>query len=125
MKDHKVTKLVWASAILAFLLTVGFALTKYRNYKIETFMAPYNELVDSAAGEKEAVAQLGKPNEVITSKAAFNKWTRDFKPLTNERIHFEYKVLVYWADPWDDGEGYVVYLFIDQHHIVRHAVLGG
>jgi hypothetical protein len=94
--------------------------------RVQEYMRPYDKLAAMHATEREAVRQLGPPNKVLRSDSSLADMAKRFKPYRRTMPqHVERKVLIYYADPWNDAEGYVVYVFIDRQGRVASAVFGG
>lgn len=93
--------------------------------RINSYMQPYYGYVRDGASETQVIKSEGKPHIIISDDKAFADLAKDFKPRTPAKMHVEKKVLVYYADPWGDAEGYVVYLFINHKGVVTQAVFGG
>jgi hypothetical protein len=93
--------------------------------RIQQYMRPYDALASRHATEQQVIAQEGKPDIVLKTDADLRGLATRFKPYTAMPAHVESKVLVYYADPWHDGEGYVVYVFLDGSHRACTAVFGG
>lgn len=89
------------------------------------YMSRYYRLVTKKATEREVVAQEGKPAFVLMNDAELREEAKRFKFFNRINPHVESKVLVYYADPWGDGDGYVVYVFIDKRGTVNQVSLGG
>ena len=113
-------------AAVLLLLAIAFgAAFGPRAFRLWAYMQPYYRLVDDRANESAVLAQMGRPNLVLTSDAELRRFARDFIPFRSVPMRVESKVLVYWADPWGDGEGYAVYVFLDKQHRACEVVMGG
>lgn len=89
------------------------------------YMAPYRSLVARRATEQEVTAEIGKPYQVIKTKAEFHGWLRDFGRADTARIWSHGHIFVYYADPWHDQDGFVVYLaFDDKGRATRTQLVG-
>ena len=91
------------------------------------YLAPYRALVERHATEEEAIktphydhgVQSGKPDWVLRGPEELAKFTK-YQHLRNN----ESKVFVYCSDPWNDGEGFKVYLYFDESGRATRVELG-
>jgi len=118
-------RLIGALLIL-LVVTLGLSLAPgLRAFRLWAYMRPYYRLVRARATESAIVAQEGRPNKVLVTDVELQDFARGFPPFRPVTMRVESKVLVYWADPWRDGEGYCVYVFLDKRHRAYQAVMGG
>lgn len=108
--------------ILVLLLT---SLRSYFQYQLWMYMAPYRSLMNTHADEKRVIDELGTPIAVITDYAELRHWTARFAPRRAIDFASGNKVFIYWADPWNDAEGHVVYILFGNRGIVKRVVFGG
>jgi len=112
------------------LLAWPVGLILQREYTIRAYMSPYYRLVRQHATKAQIISKEGPPAEIIKTDselAVVAKRFPPFKPWLMQAVpmHVEGKVLGYYADPFHDGEGGFVYLFIDKKGVLTAAVLGG
>ncbi|MCE5198842.1 MAG: hypothetical protein ABFD54_11545 [Armatimonadota bacterium] len=116
----------WPRIVLVvFILSIPICFRGYYQAQLWKYMAPYNALARRNATESEVIHKFGKPHIVISTDAELHAITKDFKPYGDIPKHLGSKVIVYYADPWHDSEGYVVYLFINHRGRVDKVALGG
>ena len=96
--------------IVLLLVSIGL----HGNYVAWRYMAPYRALVARHATEKQVIAQEGKPHYVAHNNVEIKEWLQDTRPVDSTDIRTGGKVFIYCADPWYDGEGYVVYISFDR-----------
>jgi len=116
--------------VVIVLLAWPVGLILQREYTIRTYMSPYYRFVRQHATEAQIISKEGPPVEVMKTDrelAVAAKRFHPFKPWFMQAVpmRVEGKVLGYYADPWHDGEGYLVYLFINRKGVLTAAVLGG
>ena len=120
--SHPASRVVVAMGLI---VAVAAVLPGCGRQRVESYMAPYYRLARSGATEKQVVAREGRPWYVLANDSDLAAMAKRFEPYSDMPVHVESKVFVYPADPWRDGEGYVVYLFINKRGIVTRAVFGG
>lgn len=102
--------------ICLLFLVLLISLVCYSRYYIPwKYLKDYRELVNSRADIKQIKAVLGNPNAVIDNKIKYNEWNKDFPFDKDYNYKDGEKVLVFYADPWQDGDGNVVYLRLDKN----------
>jgi hypothetical protein len=113
-------------ACAVVLLLIPVLMMCHGEYTVWRYMAPYRKLVNAGATEREVIAQEGQPSGIIANRKQFRKWVAEFPPMRFRHLVSEdHKAYVYWADPWSDSEGYVVYILFDNQGRVCQVVLGG
>lgn len=101
---------------LVFFVLLISLLCYSRYYIPWKYLKDYRELVNSRADIKQIKDVLGNPNEVIDTKKKYSEWNKDFPFDENYIYKDNEKVFVFYADPWHDGDGYVVYLMLDKYN---------
>lgn len=112
-------------AVSLFVITITLVLVLKPRFQSWMYMQPYNRLVNSRATESEIISKIGTPNKVITNDKELSRFMNSHRPFRRVNTHVESKVLIYWADPFNDAEGYAVYIFLDQEAKAADAVMGG
>ena len=77
------------------------------------YMAPYRSLVARHATQQQVIKEIGKPAGTARNRSEFDGWLHSFSRANTARIWSGGEVFVYWADPWHDQDGFVVYLAFD------------
>lgn len=93
--------------------------------RVRQYMVPYEKLVQRRATEQEVIRAFGRPNIVVTTDRELRDTAKRFKPYDQMPSHVESRVIIYYADPWNDAEGHVVYMFMDRQGRASRAVFGG
>ncbi|MHB1459220.1 MAG: hypothetical protein ACYC0V_20110 [Armatimonadota bacterium] len=119
-------KFLKAVLIIILCITISFALLVcHGQYTIWKYMTPYRHIVDLRMAEKDVLRTEGKPAAIINDDAAFEKWMHDRPPHGRLADRLGKKIYVFRADPFNDGEGMVVYIVFDKDGIAKKAILGG
>ena len=101
------------------------AIIIYREYLTYDFMRPYMKMVAEKTPRKLLIQKDGEPAYVFRNPTQLALLMKRF-PAWNPGVLQEYScILVYFADPRRDGEGFVVYVVIDKHDRVPGVSLGG
>jgi hypothetical protein len=102
------TSCITCVTILAVLMLIPVGIALHGWFVREQYMRPYNHLVEVKATKQQVIAQLGKYYEIREHK---------YRRLGE-------KALMYYADPFHDGEGFAVFIYFDKQGKVNEAFLG-
>ena len=86
-------------------------------------MAPYREYIRQRHNMATVIAREGKPLEEVASKEQLDLALYSRKPLSPIPDFRGGRAIIYPADPYNDGEGYLVILLFDKKGIITNAVL--
>ncbi|MHB1456861.1 MAG: hypothetical protein ACYC0V_08115 [Armatimonadota bacterium] len=111
------------TAVLVLLVIIAVVKSIYF-YKYWAYMRPYREMVAHGATRKQVISQEGEPMDIVADQYSLAVHTRRDKPFAVLPPLRGGSVLVYPADPYNDGEGYVLYLVFNRKGVLVHATLG-